>query len=137
MELLVVNARDIKAVPGRKTDVKDAKWICDLLRHGLLRGSFIPDRSQRELRELVRYRKDLIHERAREVNRIQKVLEGTVEALDGIPGIGRRTAEEVLAEAGDDMNRFPSAAHLASWAGLCPGNNSVRPVPPHCSPTRK
>ena len=218
MELLVVNARDIKAVPGRKTDMKDAEWICDLLRHGLLRGSFIPDRSQRELRELVRYRKDLIHERAREVNRIQKVLEGAniklgdvatdvmgksgqailealiagktdpeslaglargrlkektgqlaraleglmgphqrmmlatqmehirfldeqirkldreieermrpfegaVEALDGIPGIGRRTAEEVLAETGDDMNRFPSAAHFASWAGLSPGNN--------------
>ena len=76
MEILVVNARDIKAVPGRKTDVKDAEWICDLLRHGLLRGSFIPDRPQRELRELVRYRKDLIRERAREVNRIQKVLEG-------------------------------------------------------------
>jgi len=240
MEILVVNARDIKAVPGRKTDVKDAEWICDLLRHGLLRGSFIPDRPQRELREVVRYRKDLIRERAREVNRIQKVLEGAnikklgdvatnvmgksgqamlealvagetdpeslaqlargrlkkkagqltkamegligphqrmmlaaqiehirfldgqikkldreieermrpfekaVEALDGIPGVGRQTAEEVLAETGDDMSRFPSAAHLASWAGLCPGNNEsagkrksgcTRPGNPHLRTT--
>jgi len=239
MEVLVVNARDIKAVPGRKTDVKDAEWICDLLRHGLLRGSFIPDRPQRELRELVRYRKDLILERAREVNRIQKVLEGAniklgdvatdvmgksgraileslvsgetdpetlaqlargrlkkktaqltkamegligahqrmmlaaqiehvrflggqikkldreieermrpfekaVEALDGIPGVGRQTAEEVLAETGDDMSRFPSAAHFASWVGLCPGNNEsagkrksgrTRPGNPHLRTT--
>ena len=218
IEVLVVNARDIKAVPGRKTDVKDAEWICDLLRHGLLRGSFIPDRPQRELRELVRYRKELVRERAREVNRLQKVLEGAniklgdvatdvmgksgqamiealvvgetdpellaslakgrlkkkseqlastlrgligphqrmilgaqlehirfldkqierlnreveermrpfdqaVEAIDEIPGIGRRIAEEVLAETGTNMDQFPSAGHLASWAGLCPGNN--------------
>jgi len=76
MELLVVNAQHIKAVPRRKRDVKDAEWIAELLRHGLLQGSFIPDRPQRELRELVRYRRDLVRERAREVNRIQKVLEG-------------------------------------------------------------
>lgn len=63
LELLVVNAQHIKAVPGRKTDVLDAEWIADLLRHGLLRGSFIPAQSQRELRELVRYRKALIQER--------------------------------------------------------------------------
>lgn len=218
VQLLVVNAEAIKAVPGRKTDVKDAEWITDLLRHGLLRGSFIPERPQRELRELVRYRRALIEERAREVNRIQKVLEGAniklgdvtssvvnksgramVEALirgetdpvaiaalargrlrskraalegavhglmgshqmmllalqlehlraleamierltqaigermqagevalqlvDTIPGIGRRIAEDVLAEIGTDMGRFPSAAHLASWAGVCPGND--------------
>src|SRR5688572_29972999 len=73
---LVVNAQHIKAVPGRKTDVKDAEWIADLLRHGLVRGSFIPDRPQRELRELVRYRRSLLHERAQVINRIQKVLEG-------------------------------------------------------------
>jgi len=64
LELLVVNARHIKTVPGRKTDVKDAEWTADLLRHGLLRGSYIPSREQRELRELVRYRKSLIRERA-------------------------------------------------------------------------
>ena len=71
--VLVVNARHIKAVPGRKTDVKDAEWIADLLRHGLVNGSFIPAREQRELRELVRYRRSLIQERADVVNRVQKV----------------------------------------------------------------
>ena len=75
-QVLVVNAAHIKQVPGRKTDVKDAEWIADLLRHGLLRASFIPDRPQRELRELTRYRTSLIRERAAEVNRVQKVLEG-------------------------------------------------------------
>lgn len=76
IQFLVVNAQHIKAVPGRKTDVKDAEWICNLLRHGLLKPSYIPDRNQRELRELVRYRRSLIQERSREHNRIQKVLEG-------------------------------------------------------------
>jgi transposase len=74
--VMVVNAAHIKQVPGRKTDVKDAAWIADLLRHGLLRASFIPDRPQRELRELTRYRTSLVAERSREVNRLQKVLEG-------------------------------------------------------------
>jgi len=214
----VVNARHIKAVPGRKTDVKDAEWIADLLRHGLLQGSYIPDRPQRELRELVRYRRSLLGERAREVQRIQKVLEGAniklssvatdilgvsgrsmLEAivkgiedpeilatmargrmkkkhdqlvdslqgllnnhqrmmldlqlrhidsldqaiarldveieermrpferelalLDTIPGVGRQIAEQIIAEIGTDMSRFPSSAHLASWAGMAPGNN--------------
>jgi transposase len=217
-ELVVVNAQQIKAVPGRKTDVRDAEWIADLLRHGLLRASFIPDRSQRELRELTRYRTTLIHDRANEVNRLQKVLEGAniklasvatdilgksgrdmLEALVGgasdsallaqlargrlreklpqleqalagqfgahhrfllaqqlahidfldaslervsteiaervrpfaaevarvqsIPGVGRRTAEVLVAEIGVDLTRFPTARHLASWAGLCPGND--------------
>src|SRR4030067_396281 len=72
--LLVVNAKHIKSVPGRKTDVKDAEWIADLLRHGLVRGSFVPDRKQRELRELTRSRRGLIRERADVLNRIQKVL---------------------------------------------------------------
>lgn len=75
-QLLLVNARHIKQVPGRKTDVKDCEWIADLLRHGLLRGSFVPDRAQRELRELTRYRTALIRERAAEVNRLHKTLEG-------------------------------------------------------------
>ncbi len=216
-ELLVVNAQHFKAVPGRKTDVKDAEWLADLLRHGLLRGSFIPER---ERRELVRYRKSLIRERASEINRIQKVLEGAniklgpvasnilgvsgrqmlaaiiageedpavladlargklqrkqaareqaltgklgahqryllaeqlrhieeleerierlsaeladrlarvpadaeaVERLDSIPGVGPATAEVIVAEVGTDLSRFPTAKHLASWAGLCPGN---------------
>ncbi len=216
--LLLVNARHIKAVPGRKTDVRDCEWIADLLRHGLLRPSFVPDRPQRELRELTRDRTSLIQERTAEVNRLQKTLEGAnsklgsvatdvlgvsgrqmvegliagetdaaaladlargklrakhgdveralcgrigahqrfllarqlahidflddqiaqvseeiaqrlrpveeaVTSLDTIPGVGRRAAEVLVAEVGTDMSRFPSAAHLASWAGMCPGNN--------------
>jgi transposase len=217
-ELLLVNARHVKAVPGRKTDVRDCEWIADLLRHGLLRGSFVPDRPARELRELTRYRTSLVRERAAEVNRLQKTLEGAniklaavatdlrgrsaremlaslvagsvdaaaiaqlargrmrekipvleraltgrlgehqrfllarqlahidfldeaieqvsaevaervrpfqdaLERLDTIPGIGRWTAEVILAEIGADMGRFPTARHLASWAGMCPGNH--------------
>jgi transposase len=76
-ELLVVNAQHIKAVPGRKTDVRDAEWLADLLQHGLLKGSSIPPAPQRELRELTRYRVSLVEERARTVNRLQKTLEDT------------------------------------------------------------
>jgi transposase len=218
VELLLVNARHVKQVPGRKTDVKDCEWLADLLRHGLLRASFVPDRPQRELRELTRYRTTLVRERASEINRIQKTLEGAniklgdvatdvvgisgrqimlalvggtvdgavladlargklrtklprleraltgqfqahqrfllaqqlghlesleeliehlnaevqerlhpfdeaIDRLDTIPGVGRRTAEILVAEIGLDMTRFPTAAHLASWAGMCPGNN--------------
>ncbi len=75
MKLMVVNARHMKNLPGRKTDAKDAEWISELLQHGLLRASFIPDRKQRELRELSRYRRSLIQERASEINRLQKMLE--------------------------------------------------------------
>jgi transposase len=67
--LLLVNPQHIKAVPGRKTDVKDSEWLATLLRHGLLRGSFVPDRTQRELRELTRYRTALVQERAAEIKR--------------------------------------------------------------------
>lgn len=218
IELLVVNAQHMKQVPGRKTDVKDAEWIADLLRHGLLRASFIPSRGQRELRELVRYRRTLIEQRGDVVRRLQKVLEGAniklgdvaadvmgvsgramlralaegqdkpeelaelakarmrrkkddlklalegsvgghqrfllgrqlhqveffereielmnaeIEArmrpfdgpiahIDAIPGLGRRSAEAILAEIGTDMSRFPTHKHLASWAKLSPGNN--------------
>jgi transposase len=73
--LLVVNAEHFRAVPGRKTDVRDAEWLATLLRHGLLRASFVPDQAQRELRELTRYRTALLRERASEVNRLQKTLE--------------------------------------------------------------
>jgi len=72
MELLLCNAQHIKVVPGRKTDIKDAEWIADLLQHGLLRASFVPARPQRELRDLTRYRSSLAADRARLVNRIQK-----------------------------------------------------------------
>ena len=227
----VVNAHHMKAVPGRKTDVKDAEWIAELLRHGLLKPSYIPARPQRELRELTRYRRSLVQERSREANRIQKVLEGaniklgsvatdllgvsgramlkamsqgeddpkrltelargrlrekqdalekalqglmgshqrfmlrvqlshlshldgqietlnqevarrldpfeaTVAALDTIPGVGRSTAQVILAEMGADMEQFPSGGHLASWAGVCPGNNRSADKRKR-SPTRK
>jgi transposase len=94
--VLVVNAAHIKAVPGRKTDVRDAEWIADLLRHGLLRPSFIPDRPQRELRELTRYRTTLIHERASEVNRLQKVLEGANIKLSSV-------ATDILGKSGREI----------------------------------
>jgi transposase len=218
LDVLVVNAQHLKAVPGRKTDLKDAEWIADLLQHGLLRPSFVPPAAQREVRELTRYRMSLGEERARLINRLQKTLEDAnlklasvasdvmgrsardmlaallagevdpavlaelargrmrskrdllaqalqgqlkphhgfllseqladIDALDEaierlstqiaervrpyeqqiqrlstIPGIKRRIAEVVLAEIGPDMSRFPDARHLASWAGLCPGNN--------------
>ena len=106
IEVLVVNAAHIKAVPGRKTDVNDAQWIAELLRHGLLRGSFIPDREHRELRELVRYRRSLIQERSREVARLQKVLEGaniklSSVASDVMGGSGRAMIEALVAGVGN------------------------------------
>ncbi len=217
VKVLLVNAQHMKAVPGRKTDVKDSEWIADLLRHGLLRASFIPEPPIRELRELTRYRKTLVQERAQEVNRLQKVLEtanlklasvatdvlgksgrdmldalvagqrdpealaelarGRLrsklpelrQALDGrlqphqvfllqqilahidflqeslerlqgeidqrlvpfeeavtllesLPVVLELAAAVVIAEIGVDMTRFPSAGHLASWVGVCPGN---------------
>jgi transposase len=218
LEVYVVNAAHIKNVPGRKTDVKDAEWLADLLRLGLLRPSFIPDRPQRELRELTRSRASLLRERSAEVNRLQKTLEGAniklagvatdvmgksgramldalmagetdaaalaqlarrklrdkipqleralqgqfgphqrflvaqqlahidslnaiidqvsaeiaervrpfeeaIAQVDTVTGIGRRTAEVLVAEVGTDLARFRTPGHLASWAGLCPGNN--------------
>jgi transposase len=247
-DLLLVNAQHIKAVPGRKTDVRDAEWIADLLQHGLLTGSFIPPTEQRELRDFTRHRANLVEDRARVVNRLQKVLEdtniklgdvatditgqsaramlrallagqtdpvklanlakgkmraklaaleealvgvikphqqflltellGPLDSLDAaitrvsdeiaiwmarelpaepepaveqeplassvplqdepkkpltwtqavallctIPGISQRAAQGILAEIGRDMTRFPTASHLASWAGMCPGNH--------------
>ena len=102
----VVNAKHIKAVPGRKTDVKDAEWIADLLRHGLLQGSYIPSREQRELRELVRYRRSLINERSSEVSRIQKVLEGANIKLSSvvtdITGVSGRSMIEALINSIED-----------------------------------
>lgn len=83
LKCMIVNASHMKNVPGRKTDIQDAEWIADLLKHGLLEASFIPDRQQRELRELGGYRSSLIGEKTRELNRIQKVLEGANIKISG------------------------------------------------------
>ncbi len=83
LDAMVVNAQHMKAVPGRKTDATDAEWIADLLQHGLLKASFIPDKARRELRELVGYRKSLLKEQTAELNRLQKVLEGANIKLSG------------------------------------------------------
>ena len=223
LTVVLVNARHIKAVPGRKTDVRDCEWLADLLRHGLLKASFIPPLEIRELRELIRYRQTVVTEHTAVANRIQKLIESAniklgqvasevlglsgrlmlralakgeqdvtklaelaqgklknkkaelrralagrftqvqrwvlaefltrveelevaltrvearigeevtacadpfvpeaVELLESIPGVGVRTAQTIVAEIGVDMERFPSAKHLASWAGVCPGNH--------------
>jgi transposase len=223
LTVILVNARDAKAVPGRKTDVRDCEWLADLLRHGLLRASFIPPLEIRELRELTRHRQMLVKEHTAVANRIQKLIESAniklgqvatdvlgvsgrlmlraladgeqeteklvelargslkgkkpelrraltsrltpaqrfvlnelllrlaeleaatarvggqiikevaesadpfvpeaVRLLQTIPGIGLRVAEVIVSEIGVDMSRFPTDAHLASWAGVCPGNN--------------
>jgi transposase len=215
----LVNARHIKNVPGRKTGVKDCQWIAQLLQHGLLRPSFVPDRPQRQLRDLTRQRGRSIADKTRVANRVQKALEDAnvklasvatdplgvsgrkmiqalidgqtdaqamatlakgrprnklpqlkealsgrinehhqfmlksltgqlrwleeqvesfdrrietvmsplekeaIRRLDEIPGMDQRAAQNAITEVGTDMSRFPSAQHLASWAGLCPGNN--------------
>lgn len=97
LKAMVVNAHHMKAVPGRKTDVKDAEWIADLLQHGLLTASYIPDKDQRELRELVRYRKSLVGELNRELNRLQKMLEGANIKISGtITNINGKSARNIL-----------------------------------------
>ena len=114
IEFLVVNAQHMKAVPGRKTDVKDAEWIAKLLRHGLLKASFIPDRNQRELRELVRYRRSIIEERARQHNRIQKVLEGANiklgSVVSDIMGVSSRDMLRAIADGEDDPEKLAGFA---------------------------
>jgi transposase len=114
IEFLVVNAQHMKAVPGRKTDVKDAEWICQLLRHGLIKASFIPDRAQRELRELVRYRRSIIEERARQHNRIQKVLEGANiklgSVVSDIMGVSSKNMLHAIANGVDNPEKLANMA---------------------------
>ena len=107
--LLLVTARHVKAVPGRTTGVKDAEWLADLLRHGLLRGSFGPDRAQREPRELTRYRTSLVQERAAEGNRLQKTLEGATITLASV-------ATDILGVSGRPMVRAIVAGASAGAA---------------------
>lgn len=114
IEFSVVNALHIKAVPGRKTDVNDAEWIAKLLRHGLIRASYIPNRNQRELRELVRYRRSIIQERARQQNRIQKVLEGANIKLGSvvsqIKGVSSMEMLRAIADGEDDPVKLANLA---------------------------
>src|SRR6266567_11037 len=115
LDVLVANARHIKAVPGRKTDVKDAEWIADLLRHGLIRGSAIPSRARRELRELVRYRLSLSRQRAQVAHRIHKVLEGANVKLSSvvtdIMGVSGRAMLEALINTTDSPDTIAELAH--------------------------
>jgi transposase len=150
-ELLLVNARHVKQVPGRKTDVSDAAWICQLAEAGLLRASFVPPKPIRALRNLTRYRKtrealegrfdclhavwigailahlDFLDEQIASLTETIGAqiapFEKAVELLCTIPGVQRRTAEVIIAEIGVDMSVFPTAKELASWAGMCPGND--------------
>ncbi len=113
--LLVANAEHLRAVPGRKTDVKDAAWLAELLRHGLLRASCIPDRQQRERRELTRYRTALIRERAAEVNRLQQTLEAAniklAAVLTDVTGVSGQRILAALTEGKTDPEQLADLAH--------------------------
>ncbi len=113
-QLLLVNARHVKAVPGRKTDVRDCEWLADLLQHGLLNGSFVPQREQRELRELTRYRTSLVDERSAEVNRLQKTLEGANIKLSSVASdIMGKSAMAMLATLAAGNRDATALANLA------------------------
>lgn len=119
IQVVLANARDLKSVPGRKTDVKDAEWIASLLRHGLLKASFVPDRRQRELRELARFRTAKIQERSREIQRIQKILEGAniklSSVVSNVVGTTSRAILEAIVAGTQDhqaMARLASGSHL-------------------------
>jgi len=113
-DVLVVNAKHIKHVPGRKTDVKDAEWIAELLSYGLLKASFVPEKPQRDLRDLTRYRTKLVQERAREVNRVQKLLEGANIKLASVAtdvlGVSGRLMLEALIEGNVDEETMANMA---------------------------
>ena len=104
-QVMLVNAKHIKQVPGRKTDVKDAEWIAQLLQHGLLKASYIPEAPQRDLRDMVRYRTKLIQDRSSEVNRVQKVLEdANIKLASVVSDVMGKSSREMLAQlvAGED-----------------------------------
>lgn len=115
LTVLVGNAQSLKGVPGRKTDVKDAEWLAQLLQLGLVRASFIPSREQRELRELTRYRTALIHERANEVNRLQKTLEGAniklAAVLTDVTGVSGQKILDALVNGEEDPAKLADLAH--------------------------
>lgn len=113
-KVMVVNAKHIKHVPGRKTDVKDAEWIAELLSYGLLKASFVPEKPQRDMRDLTRYRTKLVQERAREVNRVQKLLEGANIKLASVAtdvlGVSGRLMLEALIEGEADEKEMAEMA---------------------------
>ncbi len=115
LKLVVANAEHIKAVPGRKTDVKDAEWIADLVRHGLVRASFIPERPQRELRELTRLRAAFVQDRSRAVNRLQKSLEGAniklASVLSDVTGVSGQRILDALLAGEDDPEVLAGLSH--------------------------
>ena len=113
-EVVVVNAYHVKAVPGRKTDVKDAEWLADLLRHGLVRASFIPSPTQRHLRDLTRYRIHLVDERARLTNRLQTVLEdANIKLAAVVTDVRGLSAREILQRLLDGETDARALAELA------------------------
>jgi transposase len=125
-DVLVVNAQHMKAVPGRKTDIKDAEWIADLLQHGMLKASFIPSAEQRELCDLTRYRTTLIQERSRHINRLQKVLEDAnikLAVVTDVMGKSGRSIVHALVEGQEDPERL---ADLAQGASCRNENSSCR-----------
>jgi transposase len=134
--LVVGNAEHLQAVPGRKTDVKDAQWLAQLLRHGLVRPSYIPTREQRELRELTRYRTALIRERADEVNRLQKTLEGAniklAAVLTDITGVSGQAILDALVNGEEDPTVL---AHLAHWRVQKKRDALERALVGHLTPT--
>src|SRR5437879_10791895 len=115
MELFVVNAQHIKAVPGRKSDIRDAEWIADLLQHGLLQKSYVPSVEQQELRDLTRLRATLVQDRARLVNRVHKVLEEAgiklSSVISDIMGVSGQAIIYALAAGEHDPQRLASLAH--------------------------
>ena len=141
VELLVVNAAHVKAVPGRKTDVKDAEWLAELLRHGLVRGSFILFPTQRQLRDLTRYRIHLIEERARLTNRVQVVLEDAniklASVVTDVRGVSARAILHALMEGETDPQALPALArgrlgpNVISWRK--PSSVASRPTTPSSS----
>jgi transposase len=123
LELLLVNPRHMKAVPGRESDVKDSEWIADLLRHGLLRASFVPARASRELRELTRYRRRLIEQRAQAISRLQKVLEGANIKLGDL-------ASDVLGVSGKAAYQQRPGSTTSQASAAPPANRSWPRSPP-------
>ena len=113
-EVLVVNAQHVKKVPGRKTDVKDSEWLAELQLHGMLRASFIPAKPQRALRDLTRYRRKLIEERSRTVNRVQKVLEGAniklASVVSDIQGVSAQAMLEAIVAGQTDSQALAQLA---------------------------